>query len=104
MGEGGGTERHFQRGRERERVQAVSLSDGTAVDYAHGKAIESRIKLKVKMESRRKTSEPRSCFQTSFEGLEKVDRIAADTEALPLFLIFSIGITCVASNHTIYLV
>ena len=47
MDEGGGTERHFQRGRERERerarerVWAASLSDGTAVDYAHGKAVES---------------------------------------------------------------
>lgn len=29
---GGGTEGHFQRGRERERVQAVSESDGTAGD------------------------------------------------------------------------
>lgn len=36
----GGTDRHFQTGREREKVQAVSLSDGTAVDCAHGKAAE----------------------------------------------------------------
>lgn len=41
MDEGGGTERHFQTGREREKVQAVSLSDGTAVDYAHGNTVES---------------------------------------------------------------
>lgn len=69
MDEGGGPERHFQRGseRERERLWAVSLSDGTAGDYARGKPVESWIKLKVKMESQRKTSESRASSQTLFK-------------------------------------
>lgn len=37
------------------------------------------------MESHRKTAEPRSCSQTSFEGLEKVDRIVTTTEELRHF-------------------
>lgn len=99
MDEGGSPERHFQRGRERER-EAVPLSDGTAGDDARGKAVESWIKLKVKMESQRKTSETRACCQTWLKGVKKVGICMANTEELPLFLILNISLTNFAENIT----